>query len=101
MKLYVALGIFSELLKKKKVKASYLADKYEVSTRTIYRYIDTLESAGIKTITYLGSNGGLAIDRDYNLEFDILSHEEKKYLTCRLSDNDKLSDSIRHKLKLN
>ena len=99
MKLYVALGIFSELMRKDRVKASYLATKYEVSTRTIYRYLDILESAGIKTVTYSGYNGGLSIDKSYSVNFDILSQKEKDYLMYHIED-DSISKSIRQKLKL-
>ena len=40
MKQYLLLAILLELLKKEKVPAKYIADKYEISTRTVYRYLN-------------------------------------------------------------
>ena len=42
MKFVILLDIFFELLAKRKITASYLAQKYEVSVRTVYRYVDIL-----------------------------------------------------------
>ena len=61
MKFEIMLGILFELMSKKCVKASYLAEKYEVSVRSIHRYINGLESAGIPIYTIRGNQGGFAI----------------------------------------
>jgi predicted DNA-binding transcriptional regulator YafY len=54
MKRYLLLSIMLELLKKDRVKASELASKFEISTRTVYRYLNDLEIAGVPTVTYVG-----------------------------------------------
>ena len=46
MKLDRMIGILSVLLQKEKVTAPYLAEKFEVSRRTINRDIDALCMAG-------------------------------------------------------
>ena len=61
MKYEIMLKILFELMSKKCVKASYLAEKYEVSVRSIHRYINCLEMAGVPIYTLRGNNGGFAI----------------------------------------
>ena len=58
MKYEIMLGILFELLSKKCVKAQALADKFEVSVRSIHRYISCLELAGVPIYTLRGSQGG-------------------------------------------
>ena len=47
------------ILEKGKVTASELADKFEVSVRTIYRDIDSISSAGIPIYALQGKGGGI------------------------------------------
>jgi predicted DNA-binding transcriptional regulator YafY len=56
------------LLERKKVSAAKLAEMFEVSTRTIYRDIETINSAGIPIITYPGINGGIGIMEEYKID---------------------------------
>ena len=65
MKFELMLGVLFELLSKKCVKAQYLADKFEVSVRSIHRYINCLEMAGVPIYTLRGNNGGFAIVDTY------------------------------------
>ena len=46
------------ILKKGKVTARELAERFEVSIRTIYRDIDSLSSAGIPIYAIQGKGGG-------------------------------------------
>ena len=52
------------VLEKGKVTANELAEKYEVSIRTIYRDIDVLSSAGIPIYATQGKGGGIEIADD-------------------------------------
>lgn len=61
MKLDRLLAIIVYLLNHEKVKAQELADKFEVSVRTIYRDIDAISLAGIPIVTYQGTDGGIGI----------------------------------------
>lgn len=61
MKFEIMMCVLFELMSKKCVKASYLADKYEVSVRSIHRYINELEMAGVPIYTMRGNQGGFAI----------------------------------------
>ena len=61
MKYELMLKILFELLSKKSVQASYLANKYEISVRSVYRYINCIDYAGIPIYTKRGNNGGFYI----------------------------------------
>ena len=101
MKIYLVISLLLDLLKNEKISAKALAEKYEVSPRTIYRYLDYLECAGIPTITYLGKNGGIGIDNDYKLNTTFLTIDEKSYLKGLLANNkSSLSDNLCKKLQL-
>lgn len=80
MRQYLSLALLLELLKKEKVPAKYIADKYEISTRTVYRYLNNLETAGVPTITYPGKNGGIGIDKRFKFETNFLTEIEKNCL---------------------
>lgn len=65
MKIDRQIGILSILLQKDTVTASYLAEQFEVSRRTINRDIEDLCKAGIPVVTKQGINGGISIMEDY------------------------------------
>ena len=62
------LSIVMILLEKKKVSASELAQTFEVSVRTIYRDVDTINQAGLPVVTYPGAKGGIGILESYKAE---------------------------------
>jgi predicted DNA-binding transcriptional regulator YafY len=61
------------LLNRKRVTAKELAEKFEVSVRTIYRDIDAIDMAGIPIISYAGNNGGFGIMENYKLDNQLLT----------------------------
>ncbi|EHI98165.1 hypothetical protein CDLVIII_1472 [Clostridium sp. DL-VIII] len=58
MKVDRLLEIITILLNNEKIKAKYLAEKFEVSIRTIYRDIEDICKAGVPIITFQGGGGG-------------------------------------------
>lgn len=72
------------LLEKKQVTAQELAEKFEVSVRTIYRDIDSLSAAGIPVYTEQGRNGGIHLMDDFVLNKAVLSDEEKQEILTSL-----------------
>ncbi|WP_370745519.1 helix-turn-helix transcriptional regulator [Lucifera butyrica] len=52
----------------KKISATKLAEMFEVTPRTIYRDIETINSAGIPIVTYPRVNGGIGIMEEYKIE---------------------------------
>ena len=61
MKINRLLEISLVLLNKGSVTAKELAERFEVSTRTIYRDVDILSTAGIPVYTNKGNGGGISI----------------------------------------
>ena len=64
------------LLGRGQATASELAEKFEVSTRTIYRDIDKLSSAGIPVYTTTGHGGGVQLVENFVLKQALLSKED-------------------------
>lgn len=64
------------LLNKGEATASELAEKFEVSVRTIYRDIDKLSCAGIPVYTVTGYKGGIRLDESFVLKKSVLSQED-------------------------
>ena len=62
------ISIIMILLQRKKISATKLAEMFEVSARTIYRDIETINTAGIPIITYPGVNGGIGIMEEYKID---------------------------------
>ncbi len=58
------------------VQAKELAERFEVSVRTIYRDIDAINAAGIPIVTYQGTNGGIGLSEGYRLDRNILTNDE-------------------------
>lgn len=65
------------LLEKKKVTSSELAKHFEVSSRTIYRDIETLSQAGIPVYMSKGKGGGISLLPDFILNKAVLTEQEK------------------------
>ena len=72
------------LIQKKKVTAKELADKFEVSTRTIYRDIEVLSRANIPIYASKGKDGGIGLLDEYVLNKTILSEEEQNQILFAL-----------------
>ena len=100
MKYYIMIAILFELLQNNIVKTKDIATKYEISTRTIYRYLDSLESAGIPTITIVGKNG-VKIDPKFRLYKGFFTQEEKELIIESLKNKVGYKyDAIRNKLNV-
>ncbi|MCL1822704.1 MAG: YafY family transcriptional regulator [Oscillospiraceae bacterium] len=77
MKLNRLLEITTILLNKKTVTAAELAERFGVSTRTIYRDIDALSASGVPVFCSQGSGGGISILEDYTVNRTMLSGSER------------------------
>ena len=85
MKYTMLLKILFLLLSRRKVSARYIADRYELSIRTVYRYIDELSLAGIPIYNERGRNGGYSIADNYKIPANFLSEEESEKVISTLS----------------
>ncbi|MEG2697269.1 MAG: YafY family protein [Cetobacterium sp.] len=75
MKIDRLISIIMVLLNNERISAIKLAEMFEVSTRTIYRDIETISLAGIPITTHNGVNGGVSIMKEYKVD--------KKFFTER------------------
>ena len=78
------------LMQKKKITAKELAEKFEVSTRTIYRDIETLSRANIPVYAIQGKEGGIGLLEEYVLNKTILSEEEQNQILFALQGMKKI-----------
>ncbi len=84
MKIERLLGIVVYLLNRDIVNANALAEKFEVSTRTIQRDIETLNLAGIPITSIQGINGGYGIIDGFKLDKQITSKEDYQFIIAAL-----------------
>lgn len=68
------------LLARGSMTAGELARHFEVSTRTVYRDIDTLSQAGIPVYTDQGRGGGIRLLPEFTLQKSLLSAPEKEQI---------------------
>lgn len=76
--------IVYHLLEHGQATAVQLAERFEVSVRTIYRDIDALSEAGIPVYAEPGRNGGVHLMNDFVLDKAVLSAEEKQEILTAL-----------------
>ena len=95
MKLDRLLGILMILLQNERVTAPYLAEKFEVTRRTIGRDIDTLCQAGIPVVTHQGAGGGISIAEGFKLDKSILTTGELSEIIAALKGIGSVSEHSR------
>ena len=84
MKINRLTEIILILLNKKTVTAKELSDKFQVSTRTIYRDIETLSLSGVPVYMSKGKNGGISLLEDFSINKTLLSKDDKESLMLAL-----------------
>ena len=84
MKIYRLLSIINIMLNKELVSAKYLAEKQEVSVKTIQRDIKTLNMAGIPVFSMKGMKGGYGILDSYKFDIKLMSTQEVNLLKSML-----------------
>lgn len=104
MKIQRLLGITMALLSQRRVNAQTLADKFEVSLRTIYRDLETINMAGIPIVSYTGTDGGYEIMEQFRIDRQIVTFEDLQSILIALrgvqaSLDDKEMDSLLTKIK--
>ena len=86
------------ILEKEKVTANELADKFEVSVRTIYRDIDSISSVGVPIFTTQGKAGGIKIDNEYILNKSLFDTNEKEQIITALQGLEKTNEAYKSEL---
>lgn len=95
MKLDRLLGILTTLLQNDRISAPALAEKFEVSRRTISRDIDALCLAGIPVVTRQGGNGGISIAEGYRLDKSVLTIDELSSMITAIKGLGTVSEKAR------
>lgn len=78
-------AIVNYLLAHPRASAAELARRFEVSTRTIYRDVETLSAAGVPVYAERGRGGGVRLMEDYALGKALFTEEEQDGLLSALS----------------
>lgn len=84
MKINRLLEITILLINRGTITAKELADRFDVSTRTIYRDIDVLSLAGVPVFTNKGNGGGISLLENYSLNKTLISEQESESLLLAL-----------------
>jgi len=79
------IGILSVLLQEERTTAPELADRFEVSRRTINRDIEDLCKAGIPIRNVQDSGGGISIMDGYRMDRTILTSRDMQMILAGLS----------------
>ncbi len=72
------------LLQKRSITAKELAERFEVSVRTIYRDIDALSLAGVPVYAKKGRYGGICLLDNFILDKSIVSETEQRDILAAL-----------------
>jgi len=85
MKIDRLVSIIMLLLEKKRMSAHELAKSFEVSERTIYRDIESINLAGIPVCAVPGVGGGIEILSSYKVDKKVFSSDDLSALLMGLS----------------
>lgn len=76
MRISRLLGLLGVLTSGERVTVQALADRFEVSRRTIFRDLEALGEAGIPVVAYPGSGGGVGVMEGYLVGKALLTGED-------------------------
>lgn len=91
MKIDRLIGILTVLLQQDRVTAPELAERFEVSRRTINRDIEDLCKAGIPVVTMQGASGGICIMDGYKMDRTLLTSRDMQMILAGLRSLDSVS----------
>lgn len=91
MKIDRLIGIVTLLLQHDKVTAPELAERFEVSRRTINRDIEDICMAGIPLVTTQGYGGGISISDGYKIEKSFFTNDELQAVITSLKGIDSVA----------
>lgn len=96
MKIDRLIGIITLLLQNEKLTAPKLAERFEVSRRTINRDIEELCRAGIPIVTTQGASGGIAIMDIYKIDKTLFTDTELRAIFAGLSSLNSVSQDNKY-----
>lgn len=93
MKINRLFEIIYILLDKERITAKELAERFKVSTRTVYRDVEDISAGGIPVYMSKGKNGGISLLPGYVLDKTVLTEEEKTNMLSALQSLNALDKS--------
>lgn len=91
MKIDIMYGIMLTILRNGRTRAKELSSKYDISIRTVYRYVDALDASGVPIVCFVGKNGGIEILNTFKLNLGYFTLQEKMTLIeCSASIKNKI-----------
>lgn len=90
MKIDRLVAIIMLLLDREVVTTSELAERLEVSRRTIFRDVDTLTMAGLPIFTTRGSDGGVSLMKSYKVDKKLFTPKDVRSLITSLESYNQL-----------
>ena len=90
---HLIFGIFMYIYQKKKTTAKEIAEVFEISQRSVYRYVDALSCVNIPIYTQNGKNGGIFISENFSMSSLYFSKQEVEILKDSLVKEKKKSNS--------
>ena len=90
------IGILTLLLQRERVTAPELAERFEVSVRTILRDMDALCRAGIPIASSQGAGGGFSIMEGYRVDRTLLTRPDLRAILAGLRSLDSVSGTRRY-----
>ena len=100
MKIDRLVSIIMVLLDKNRIGAQALAQMFEVSQRTIYRDVETINMAGIPIRSTPGVDGGFEIMEEYKLEKKVFSSSDLSAILMGLLIGTVISGFLRFWVKI-
>jgi len=82
------VAILVMLLRKDRVQAKELAERFDVSVRTILRDVEAINLAGIPVVTYQGAGGGIGLAEGYRLDKSVLTGNDMAAIITALKGFD-------------
>ena len=93
MKLDRLISILTILQQEKKITAPKLAERLEVSRRTINRDVEALCQAGIPIVSTQGAGGGLQLMEGFQLDLSLFTRQELSAILTGLRGLDSVAQS--------
>ena len=85
------IGILTALLRQERATAAELAERFEVSPRTIQRDVERLCQAGIPLRTTTGRGGGISIMEGFAVDRTLLTNQDRAAILAGLRSLDSVS----------
>lgn len=95
MKFQIMTDMLFTLLANRKTSAGELAQKYGISVRSIYRYVEEMSVSGIPVDCMRGTHGGIYISDTFKLPKGLMTREEYgKAIEAMMAMNEQLGDPV-------